>query len=82
MIYGPGGYKYNDFLVIGTPMQIVLWILSVALLTTTTGSNFYVSWLICLGVLLLVMAITSCDLGAVWKKGTKKAATITNESQL
>jgi hypothetical protein len=82
MIYGPGGYKYNDFLVIGTPMQIVLWILSVALLTTTTGSNFYVSWLVCLGILLLVMAITSYDLGAVWKKGTKKAATATNESQL
>merc|ERR1712176_552258 len=72
MIYGPGGYKYNDFLVIGTPMQIVLWILSVALLTTTTGSNFYVSWLICLGLLLLVMAITSCDVGTLCKNGLKK----------
>merc|ERR1712232_1272875 len=26
MVYGPGGYKYNDFLLIGTPMQIVLWV--------------------------------------------------------
>mmetsp|Transcript_1401 Transcript_1401/g.3478 ORF Transcript_1401/g.3478 Transcript_1401/m.3478 type:complete len:488 (-) Transcript_1401:1642-3105(-) len=68
MIYGPGGYKYNDFLIIGTPMQIVLWILSVALLTTTTSSNFYVSWLVCLGLLLLVMAITAWDLGAVFKR--------------
>ena len=75
MIYGPGGYKYNDFLIIGTPMQVVLWILSVALLTTTTSSNFYVSWLVCLVLLLLVMAMTSCDLGAVFNSGSKKTVT-------
>ena len=68
MIYGPGGYKYNDFLIIGTPMQIVLWILSVALLATTTSSNFYISWLVCLGLLVLVMAITSCDVKSLFKK--------------
>ena len=68
MIYGPGGYKYNDFLIIGTPMQIVLWILSVALLATTTSSNFYISWLVCLGLLVLVIAITSCDVKSLFKK--------------
>jgi len=75
MIYGPGGYKTNDFLVIGTPMQLVLWIFSVALLVTTTDSNFYISWLISLGVLLLVVGITACDIGALLK--TKKATTAT-----
>ena len=74
MIYGPGGYKYNDFLVIGTPMQVVLWILSVGLLTTTTGSNFYISWLVSLGVLFLAMAGTSCDLRIFQKSETRKAA--------
>ena len=71
MIYGPGGYKYNDFLRMGTPMQVVLWILSVALLTTTTSSNFYISWVLCLGLLFLVMAFTSLDLRALFKKVRK-----------
>jgi len=73
MIYGPGGYKYNDFLIIGTPMQVVLWILSVALLTTTTVSNFYISWLVCLGLLLLVMTLTSCNLGDLWRRRSKNS---------
>merc|ERR1719162_1044263 len=42
LIYGPGGYKYMDFVVIGTPMQLVLWIVTVFLLATTTNSNFYI----------------------------------------
>jgi di/tricarboxylate transporter len=79
MIYGPGGYKYNDFLIIGTPMQIVLWLLSVALLTTTTSSNFYFSWIICFGLLVVVMGFMSYDLGAVFRRATKKAATDANE---
>ena len=57
MIYGPGGYKYNDFLVIGTPMQLVLWIFSVGLLATTTKSNFYISWLVSLGIDVAITAI-------------------------
>ena len=80
MIYGPGGYKYNDFLVIGTPMQLVLWIFSVGLLATTTKSNFYISWLVSLGILLLVVGITACDVGALLKTRTKKA-TATTESE-
>lgn len=79
MIYGPGGYKYNDFLIMGTPMQVVLWILSVALLATTTTANFYISWLISLGVLLLVMALTSCDVGAMLKRG--KANNVTQSEE-
>ncbi len=81
MIYGPGGYKYNDFLIFGTPMQIVLWILSVALLTTTTSSNFYLSWLICFGLLLAVMAVTSLDPRAIWRTGLKKSDSATEEPE-
>jgi hypothetical protein len=61
MIYGPGGYKYNDFVYIGTPMQIVLWILTVVLLATTTTSNFYISWVATLAALLLVVVSSSCE---------------------
>jgi di/tricarboxylate transporter len=43
LIYGPGGYKYNDFLFFGTPMQIVLWVLSTVFLVT--GDQWYISWI-------------------------------------
>jgi di/tricarboxylate transporter len=28
MIYGPGNYKFKDYLIIGTPLNIILWILA------------------------------------------------------
>jgi di/tricarboxylate transporter len=43
LIYGPGGYKYKDFLIFGAPMQIVLWVLSTAYLSFFTP--WYLSWL-------------------------------------
>jgi hypothetical protein len=45
MVYGPGGYKTIDFFRLGTPMQVVLWILATVVLATTTESNFYISWI-------------------------------------
>lgn len=53
LIYGPGGYKYTDFLWIGTPMQIVLWILSTAVLAVVRP--WYISWLVTGGFLVLVI---------------------------
>ena len=32
MVYGPGGYRLGDFLKIGTPLSIVLWVVAVALI--------------------------------------------------
>lgn len=43
IIYGPGGYKVKDFLMIGTPMQLILWILTTVILTNTTMA-WWISW--------------------------------------
>ncbi|MCA9110439.1 MAG: anion permease, partial [Planctomycetaceae bacterium] len=32
MVYGPGGYRFSDFLRIGAPLNLVLWIVAVALI--------------------------------------------------
>jgi len=53
MIYGPGGYKYMDFVKFGGPMQIVLWVLTVLLLSLQT-SMWYLSWIICFIILVVV----------------------------
>ncbi|GAX22224.1 hypothetical protein FisN_19Lh292 [Fistulifera solaris] len=42
LIYGPGGYKYTDFLKMGTPLQIVLWVASILFLSVF---EWYISWL-------------------------------------
>lgn len=53
LIYGPGGYKVKDFVYMGTPMQLVLWILTTVILTNTT-TPWFVSWAWTFGVLVLV----------------------------
>jgi hypothetical protein len=81
MIYGPGGYKYNDFLVIGTPMQILLWIATVFLLATTTNSNFYISWLVSFGILAFFACVTICDFKALLRPRQKNAL-LASDTQL
>jgi len=56
LVYGPGSYTYSDFLRMGTPMQIVLWILSVALLSLDP-SQWYIGWIGTTVVFLLVVAV-------------------------
>lgn len=53
MVYGPGGYKTIDFFRLGTPMQIILWMVATVVLATTTESNFYISWLSSLAALIV-----------------------------
>ena len=55
LIYGPGGYKYVDFLRIGTPMQVVLWILSIIFISVDP-SRWYLSW-VATGLVLLIVSI-------------------------
>jgi len=43
LIYGPGGYQTKDFLRFGTPLQIMLWILTTAYLSAIRP--WYLSWL-------------------------------------
>jgi di/tricarboxylate transporter len=52
LIYGPGGYKYRDFLVFGSPMQIILWVLSVAFLVI---EPWYISWIVSAVTLIFVL---------------------------
>lgn len=32
MVYGPGGYRFVDFVRVGTPLNLLLWLISVALI--------------------------------------------------
>mmetsp|Transcript_26730 Transcript_26730/g.53353 ORF Transcript_26730/g.53353 Transcript_26730/m.53353 type:complete len:1289 (+) Transcript_26730:191-4057(+) len=56
LIYGPGGYKVKDFLYIGTPMQIVLWVLTTAILSNTTNP-WYLSWIVTSSVFVLTLVV-------------------------
>ena len=55
LIYGPGGYKYVDFLKIGTPLQIVLWIVSIFLLSVNIP--WYINWIAMTCLLILTSLI-------------------------
>lgn len=59
MVYGPGGFQYADFLRFGTPMQIVLWVLTTAYLTVI--KPWYVSWVATGAVTILVIAVRLCS---------------------
>ena len=47
MVYGPGEYSNMDFLKFGAPMQILLWLSSTALVSTSNPDTWYVSWFVC-----------------------------------
>ena len=32
MVYGPGGYRFRDYLIFGAPLKVVFWLLSVVLI--------------------------------------------------
>ena len=32
MVFGPGGYRYSDYIKVGLPLGIILWIISVAMI--------------------------------------------------
>ena len=44
MVYAPGGYRNLDFLKFGGPLQVILWLSGVAVVST--GDTWYVSWII------------------------------------
>ena len=58
LIYGPGGYTFSDFIRIGTPMQIVLWIFSIALLSV---KEWYLGWILSLIIFIAVVVSRICS---------------------
>jgi len=77
LIFGPGGYRTMDFIKFGTPMQIVLWVLSTLYLTVI--KPWYISWLatgLCL-VLIAFSRVGASSLGSRWpgKKRPQELAT-------
>jgi di/tricarboxylate transporter len=62
MVMGPGGYSTKDFLVFGTPMQVVLWISTTIFLVST---RWWLCWLASFFVLVAVAVLrVSQDLRA------------------
>lgn len=56
LVFGPGGYRTLDFVMIGLPLQIVLWITSVLCLSVIKSA--YISW----GVTSACLLLTSVSL--------------------
>ncbi|KAL7547056.1 hypothetical protein ACHAWF_010378 [Thalassiosira exigua] len=56
LVYGTGGYKVKDFLKIGTPLQLLLWIITTLLLTSSSTPS-WVSWVWSFGLLFLVCLV-------------------------
>ena len=58
MVYGPGGYKYLDFLKIGVPMQVLLWVFTVAVLSVGDRVSPWAVWgFWIVGAVVLVLAV-------------------------
>ena len=55
MVYAPGGYKNIDFLKFGGPMQVLLWLTSVALISTP--APWYLNWIICIALFVVVAVV-------------------------
>ncbi|KAG7362296.1 TrkA-C domain containing protein [Nitzschia inconspicua] len=80
MVYGPGGYKTTDFVRIGAPMQILLWLFSTILLGTTNESNFWLSWVASFGA--LVVAAVVMLVGNPFSRSGKSDSTSAGSSDI
>jgi di/tricarboxylate transporter len=54
LIYGSGGYNVKDFLKIGAPMQLILWVFTTLILTNPTGM-WWPSW-VATGIVFIVVS--------------------------
>lgn len=67
LIYGPGGYKTIDFLRFGTPLQILLMLLSVVVVSADK-SRWFVAWIASAVVLLFVSVILTSKIECNFKR--------------
>ncbi|KAL7518562.1 hypothetical protein ACHAWX_003377 [Stephanocyclus meneghinianus] len=72
LIYGPGGYTVKDFLYLGTPMQIILWILTTAILSNSSNM-WYLSWIWTSAIWCFVMVVLVCPSTIKEKCGGRKS---------
>jgi len=79
MVYAPGGYQNTDYLKFGTPLQVILWLTSTALVSTS--STWYISWVICILLFLVASAtrLTNITNFCMKKKGKAKSEDSGNE---
>ena len=58
MVYGPGEYRNVDYFKFGAPLQVALWLSSVAMVATLSVDDpkWIISWFICGGGLAVVAA--------------------------
>jgi membrane protein implicated in regulation of membrane protease activity len=47
MVYSVGGYTNLHFLRFGAGMQLLLWLSSTALISTSSDSAWYIGWIVC-----------------------------------
>ena len=75
MVYGPGGYANLDFLKFGAPMQILLWLSSIAMVSAFSKSNptWVISWIVC-GIGFAVVAGLSLTRFSLMKKNQEYSA--------
>lgn len=56
MVFAAGGYRNIDFLKFGTPLQILLWLTSTALLAVP-AKNWYIGWIVSVLCFLFVASV-------------------------
>lgn len=67
LIYGPGGYKTVDFLRFGTPLQILLWLLSV-IFVSSDKSRWFVIWIASTLILVSVSVLLVLNIRCNFKR--------------
>ncbi|KAL3795556.1 hypothetical protein HJC23_009269 [Cyclotella cryptica] len=80
LIYGPGGYTVKDFLYFGTPMQIILWILTTVILSNNS-TMWYLSWIWTSAVCCFVMVVLVCPSTIKEKFGRMKGGNYDKEQR-
>jgi len=77
MVCAPGGYSNMDYLKFGAPMQIILWVSSVAFVGLFGPDDYkwIIAWVAC-SLFFIVVAILRLTNWRFWKKKTDESALV------